>query len=242
MSTIEAVAPAARRPPALLARPELAVPAVAAAAWAALAAHELWPLHEHRAGPASPASLGVVAEAVTAGVVMAVAMMLPVAFPAVRHVSQSSLRWRRPRAVAEFAGAYTALWAAFGAAEHLLVAPVGRSAAATAGALLVAAAWQLTPWKQHFVRRGHRALPLPPTGARATAAALRFGRVHGAACVGSCWGLMLVAAIVPSHQVPWAAALTGVSLWERRNRRPRRAARQAAVVLAAAAGLLLVTS
>src|SRR5205085_1687546 len=47
---------------------------------------------------------------------MVVAMMLPTALPAVRHVAAASLRWRRGRAIALFVSVYVSVWVAFGAA------------------------------------------------------------------------------------------------------------------------------
>jgi predicted metal-binding membrane protein len=45
---------------------------------------------------------------------MCVAMMLPVALPAVKHVVDGSLRRRRPRAAALFVAAYLSVWTAAG--------------------------------------------------------------------------------------------------------------------------------
>ena len=47
---------------------------------------------------------------------MVVAMMLPTALPAVRHVAANSLRRRRPGAMLTFAAAFVLIWVAFGVA------------------------------------------------------------------------------------------------------------------------------
>ena len=103
---------------------------------------------------------------------MIVAMMLPTALPAVRHVAANSLRRRRPGAMATFAVVYLLIWVAFGALV-IAVAPawssVDRSAVA-AGALALAAAWQLhraqAPGRSATAIGPRRS---PPTGRRATA-------------------------------------------------------------------------
>ena len=55
-------------------------------------------------------------------VLMSVAMMGPAALAGVRHTGLNSLRWRRGRAMAEFAVAYLAVWAIFGAVALAFVA------------------------------------------------------------------------------------------------------------------------
>lgn len=196
-------------------------------AWLLLAVHELEPAGARHSLPVE----------VMGWTVMSAAMMGPAALPAMRHVALSSLRWRRSRAVAEFVAAYGALWVAFGVVALGVTSRLGPSGRLVAVALVLAALWQLSPGKQRFLRRCHRAVPLPPTGRRATLGCLRFGWVHGVACVGSCWGLMAVMAAAPAGHLAWNAVVTLLVLRERSAPRPRRAARQAAlplVVLAAA--------
>src|SRR5215207_6691226 len=60
----------------------------------------------HAAGAGAPGTLRAV-QALPVWTVMCVAMMVPAALPAVRHVAANSLRWRRRRAVAQFLIAYT---------------------------------------------------------------------------------------------------------------------------------------
>src|SRR6201999_1979005 len=101
---------------------------------------------------------------------MIVAMMVPTALPAVRHVAANSLRRRRARAMATFAAVYALGWVAFGVVL-LAVSPawsgVARAVVA-AGALAIAAGWQLSGPKRRALRDCHRPSPLPPTGRRAT--------------------------------------------------------------------------
>ncbi len=105
--------------------------------------------------------------AVAMWTLMAVAMMLPTALPAVRHVAANSLRRRRPRAMATFAAVYALIWVAFGVlllAASQAWAGFDRTAVAAA-ALALAAAWQLSAAKRRAVRDCHRPSPLPPTAA-----------------------------------------------------------------------------
>jgi len=210
--------------------PERFARAAVAAAWTAVVAHDvLEPRHHH-------ALVG----ALSGWTVMTMAMMGPAVLPAVRHVAESSLRWRQRRAAAEFAAVYVTLWIVFGAAALTLLSPLRPSVPLVAGGLFVAAVWQATPHKRRFLWRCHRAVPLPPTGWRATVGCVRFGVVHGLACIGSCWPMMTVMAVAPSPHVPLAVGLTTVILHERRATRPRRATRQSAVCLALAAGAVAV--
>jgi predicted metal-binding membrane protein len=175
-----------------------------------------------------------------AWIAMAAAMMLPGALPAVRHVAVNSLRWRRRRAVATFVAVYLASWSAFGLLV-LALAPLWSSLDATAvsaAALILAAAWQLTPAKRSALRACHIAPPLPPRGPRATAGVVRFAARNGAACVGSCWALML-AMTVAAPAALWTVVVTGIVTAEKLGPRPRRTARTTAALLAA--GTLALT-
>jgi predicted metal-binding membrane protein len=176
--------------------------------------------------------------------VMTVAMMGPAALAGVRHTAVSSLSWRRGRAILEFASAYLAQWVLFGAAmlgllSALRIAPGWNTLAIV---LAIAAAWQLTPLKKRCLRDCHRSIPLPPTGWRADRAALKFGLLNGLACVGSCWGLMLVMTVVPSGHLWWSIALTAVVTTERMLERPYRATRRHAFGLALAASIASIVS
>jgi predicted metal-binding membrane protein len=168
---------------------------------------------------------------------MAVAMMLPTALPALRHVEVNSLYWRRHRAALEFTAVFLAIWALFGVlvlgALTSWVSPT--STLALAAALALAAGWQLTPLKLRALRACHRSQALPPRGWRATAGVARFGLRNGAACLASCWALMLTMAAVGSAQLPWMAALTGIVVVEKLSLKPVRTSRRLAVLLGAAA-------
>ncbi len=168
---------------------------------------------------------------------MAVAMMLPTALPAVRHVAVNSLYWRRRRAMLEFIAVYLGIWALFSTLVLGLAAsrvPSG-SVFVLPVALAVAAIWQLTPLKRRALRACHRPRALPPYGWRASAGVARFGLGNGGACLGSCWALMLAMATVGSARLAWMVALTGLIAIEKLNLKPARTARRVGLLLGSAA-------
>ena len=175
---------------------------------------------------------------------MIVAMMLPTALPAVRHVAANSLRRRRPRAMATFAAVYGLVWVAFGVLV-LAVSPAWSGAdraAVAAVALAVAAVWQLSAPKRRALRDCHRPSPLPPTGRRATAGVVRFGARNASACVRSCWAMMLAMSVAATATTFWMLAITGLVLVEKLAPRPRQATRAGAVVLGAGAVAVAVSA
>jgi predicted metal-binding membrane protein len=168
---------------------------------------------------------------------MVVAMMLPAAIPAVRHVAVNSLRWQRRHAMATFVACYVSVWVAFGA----VVVAVSRlwssidGAAVMAVALAVAGSWQLTVHKRRALRDCHRPLPLPPRGWHATAGVVRFASLNSLACLRSCWAMMLAMGVASSMVVVWMLTITGIVATEKLVQKPRRATRASAGVLVAGA-------
>jgi predicted metal-binding membrane protein len=193
----------------------------------------------HRA-PHNSALLGSgAAAAIAMWTLMVVAMMLPAAIPAVRHVAANSLRRRRRRAIAAFVCVYALIWIAFGGLV-LLASPLWASLhgeTVLAVALATAAGWQLTAHKRRALLDCHRPSPLPPQGWRATAGVVRFAARNGLACLRSCWAMMLAMGVASSMMLLWMVAVTGIVTTEKLAERPRRAARVGAVVLAAGAVL-----
>jgi predicted metal-binding membrane protein len=167
---------------------------------------------------------------------MAFAMMVPTAMPALRHVGVNSIYWRRRRATAEFLTVYLGIWLSFGLLMLLALSPwrQAHSPYAVAAALMAAALWQLTPAKRQALLACHRSLPLPPEGWRASVGAARFGLYNGGACLASCWTMMLAATLAGAG-VLWMGAMTVAMSVEKLAVRPRRAARRIAILLAAAA-------
>lgn len=210
--------------PRAAAHPEAGAAVVVALAWALLLARP----GMHRAGPAG----------LPQWTVMAVAMMGPAALPGIRHTARNSLRWRRGRAAAEFGLGYLAVWVGYGAVL-LMLPPVPLGVA-----LLVAAGWQLTPGKRRWLLECHRARPLPPAGPRADRAAAGFGLRVGAACAGTCWALMLVAAAAPMGRpagLLWTVGLSAAVLAERVTRHPVRTTRIVGLLLVAPAFAVLLS-
>lgn len=228
------------RAPRLLRRRVLAYELAIVVAWVALAVHLLADPGEHRAsGPhamTAPHHVGMWAA-------MSAAMMLPASLPALAHVAVNSLRRRRRRAMALFAGVYLGIWLAFGGLV-LALSPLWTrvdEALALGVVLALAAAWQLTRWKLVALRACHRSVPLPPFGRRADAAVVRFGVRNGSACVGSCWAMMLAMGVASAGaMLPAMVVLTALVTTEKLARRPRRATRLVALALVVAAGVAVV--
>ncbi|HEU4738456.1 MAG TPA: DUF2182 domain-containing protein [Solirubrobacterales bacterium] len=168
---------------------------------------------------------------------MAVAMMVPAAAPAVNHVAGKSLYWRRRRAVLEFLLVFVLVWTLFGAVVLGTLATWGPfgSPYALVAALALAAFWQLTPLKRAAMRACHRSRPLPPRGWRASAGVADFALHNGAACLASCWAMMLAGTAAGPGGLAWMGAMTGVMTAEKLAVTPQRAARRVAALLGAAA-------
>jgi predicted metal-binding membrane protein len=191
--------------------------------------------HHHHAEPAAPATMTHGAEhgsgslpAVIGGwTLMSVAMMMPVALPAVRHVGFNSVRQRRQWAMFVFVAVYVGVWAAFG----ILALTWRRLAVGTAGidvrvllasALVVAAGWQLTRVKRRALFACRRTVPLPPIGRQADAGCARFAFQQSRRCIVSCWALMAVMVAVQQAAVVWMFSLTALMAAEELTRTGRR--------------------
>lgn len=212
--------------------PELGAAVVVATAWLVLLVRDLQGGQQAASMPGMSPSPSY--QAIPAGLaywmVMCVAMMGPAALGAVRHTAVNSLQWRRRRAMAEFAGGYLGVWAAFGlvVVTATTAAPGVPGTVGLAVVLAAAAGWQLTVHKRRFLRDCHRSVPLPIRGWAAERGAVRFGLRNGMACLGSCWCLMLVMAVAPAGQLFWTAAISTVICAERLRDRPRAVSRLAA--------------
>ncbi len=185
---------------------------------------------------------------------MMIAMMLPSTLPML-------LLYRRAEAFRGEArvglhtwlvgGGYFAVWLLFGVAAYgigLGMARLAMSSAALArlvpllsgGALIVAGAYQLTPWKSACLR--HCRDPLLTLanhlhgGGRA---ALRLGLHHGAFCAACCWALMLIQLVIGVMNVAAMVGVAAVIAAEKLLRRGLWVAR-AVGVGAIAAGLIVV--
>jgi predicted metal-binding membrane protein len=161
-------------------------------------------------------------------VVMMSAMMFPSIVPMVLTFGFVQRR-RRDRGSAEravstwvFVSGYLATWTAFGLLAYGLYVGVrslsipelswhrgGRYVAG--GVLLGAAVYQLTAMKDACLRRCRAPLDFVLTNWRdGPAGALRMGIVHGAWCVGCCWGLMAALFALGVMSLPWMIAVAGL--------------------------------
>ena len=156
---------------------------------------------------------------------MVAAMMLPTVVPA---ASLASAVGRSPTI---FVGGYAVVWsasglAAFATARTLADAP-GRL---TAGALALAAAYQLTPMKDACLRRCRS-----PLGSLLRRGALAAGIEHGAMCLGCCWALMLALLALGAGSLLWMAVVGVVVFVEKVTAVGRRASAPLALGLLAIA-------
>jgi len=142
---------------------------------------------------------------------MLAAMMSPLLVAPLRHVCERSFARRRLRASLLFVAGYAAVWMTVGAGLAAGALAVRWAASAPSAGLLVCAAvalaWQVSPAKQWCLNRCHRRPALAAFGAAADADALRFGLVIGAACVGSCWAVMLLPLVAAEWHLPMMATV-----------------------------------
>ena len=225
--------------------PEWPAAVLAALAWAALAAG---------AGHAGAVPAGHahhdhvhpgVAAQLPAWTLMVVAMMLPVALPALRHVARNSIRRRRGRAMAVFTVAYIAVWVAFGcvaiAGYSVVTATLmlGERTLLTL-ALYIAAAWQFMRAKHRAVLACKRTVPLPPVGLRADIASARFAVLQALRCLRSCWALMVVMVVAGHHSLLWMVVLSPLIWLEELTATGRRRLGQVGATLVAVMLLVAV--
>jgi predicted metal-binding membrane protein len=173
----------------------------------------------------SPGSLGFY---VVSWVAMMSAMMFPSIVPMVLTFGFVQHR-RRDRGSIEravsswvFVSGYILTWTLFGVLAYGLYAG-GRSLSIPelswhrggrylVGAVLLAAAgYQLTPAKDACLRRCRAPLDFVLTNWRdGPSGALRMGVVHGAWCVGCCWGLMAALFALGVMSLTWMIAVAGL--------------------------------
>jgi predicted metal-binding membrane protein len=166
---------------------------------------------------------------------MMVAMMTPSATPTIllyarvhRHSASQAHGMGGSAPTGAFAAGYLLLWLAFALAatvvqfglERAGVLPAGslasRSRWLSAGVLLFAGAYQLSPFKNACL--AHCRAPaafLSQHWRPGAAGALRLGVLHGAYCIGCCWLLMALLFVVGVMNLAWIAALTALVLAEK---------------------------
>jgi predicted metal-binding membrane protein len=155
--------------------------------------------------------------------VMMAAMMLPSAAPTVllygAMVRKNAERGTALPSVWIFVSGYLLAWAGFGllatllqaALEHGgLLTPMMASASPwlTAGLLVAAGIYQLTPLKDLCLTSCRNPVQFLMARWRPGAAgALRMGLAHGAYCVGCCWMLMLLLFALGVMNLAWVALI-----------------------------------
>jgi predicted metal-binding membrane protein len=117
------------------------------------------------------------------------------------------------------------------------------TAAKGIGAAIVSAAglYQLTIWKDRYLRRCQSPVGalLSDAGVQGRSRDARVGLRHGAACVGCCWGLMIVLAAARVMNLAVMAALTTVIFTEKLWRYGRPFGQAVGLALVAAGVLAL---
>jgi len=192
------------------AKPLAATVAVAALAWAWLLAGA--GMHNMNMGDVAMRpewTFGYAALCLAMWTAMMVAMMLPSATPALA----SGVR------AIPFAAAYIVVWTGFAVVATLVQyaldsrdlisdAMAVRGDTQAALMILVAGLYQLSPWKQTFLRKC-----VSIAGEARVAGALdsvKLGLRYGAYCLGCCWGLMALLFVAGLMNLFWVAA---IALW-----------------------------
>ncbi len=190
-------------------------------------------------------------------VVMMAAMMFPSVAPMVAtYVSVQ--RGRRARAMpaarggtACFVGGYLVAWSAAGLLCYALLR-IGQLAAGddfwqgdgrwvSVGVLALAAVYELTPAKHACLRRCRGPVAFILEHWRdGRVGALRMGAVHGAWCVGCCWGLMAALVALGLMSLGWMAVVALLIAVEKLVPHPRWATGSVAALLALAAVVVAV--
>lgn len=155
---------------------------------------------------------------------MVLAMMTPLAVAVVRHVMARSLPRRRVRAVTTLLAPHLLIWLAGGLGLLLLAQPLVTRLSdpelLTLGVSVVLV-WQASPAAQQC-RNGHHAEPaIAAFGTDADRDVLRLGSRHASYCLAGCWDLMLLAFLVPDHQL-LVMGLSSAWVWAQALERPTR--------------------
>lgn len=163
-------------------------------------------------------------------IVMMVAMMFPSTAPmtlAFASVTRSRGEGYTPTAV--FVLGYIAVWAVSGlvplavaqAINQIWMTPPSWLPRAGGAVIVLAGIYQLTPLKDTCLRacRSPMGFILTHNFGAGTPAAFRAGASHGLYCLGCCWALMAVLAVVGLMNVAWMAVIAAVFFVEKNVRR-----------------------
>ena len=159
-------------------------------------------------------------------VVMMAAMMFPSVAPTVALYARMT-RQRSPFSPLIFAAGYLVTWTAAGLVAFAVAALVGQTAGDVlawdragrwvAGiTLVVAAAYELSPWKDVCLGKCRSPLGFLLGAWRdGRRGALRMGAKHGAWCVGCCWALMASLFALGVMSIVWTAFVAGLIALEK---------------------------
>jgi predicted metal-binding membrane protein len=178
---------------------------------------------------------------VVAWAVMMAAMMLPSAMPMIALYAatqrNTATTAARAAAVGGFALMYLALWAATGlpiyfASLALMALAPSTLAYVTAGVLVTAGIFQLSPLKQVCLRHCRSPLGFLVGHWRAGwRGGLALGLAHACYCLGCCWALMVVLVVAGAMGLPWVLVIACVVAAEKLVRGGEWIARAAGVAL-----------
>jgi predicted metal-binding membrane protein len=162
---------------------------------------------------------------------MAVAMMLPTAAPAILSFAEISRRANQGSqtagGVSAFVTGYLAAWWGFGAlatvtqwslaSAAMRIPPFAAEGPAVGGVLLlVAGLYQFSALKDRCLTQCRSPLSFFLAHWRSgSLGAARMGLRHGMYCVGCCWALMALMLFAGTMNIAWTAALTALMLAEK---------------------------
>jgi predicted metal-binding membrane protein len=170
--------------------------------------------------------VGDVAWFLTVWVVMMAAMMFPSVAPTVALHARMT-RSRSPLAPAAFVGGYLATWTSAGLVAFAVGGLLGIVADGAldfdragrwvaGGTLVVAAVYELSPWKDVCLGKCRSPLGfLLGSWRDGVGGAVRMGLKHGAWCVGCCWALMAALFALGVMSVFWMAVVAGVIAFQK---------------------------
>lgn len=162
--------------------------------------------------------------------VMMVGMMAPSATPMILLFGASEARARKKMpflGAAAFALGYLAVWTLFSALAALaqwglhqaaMLSPAMSVLSPRIGGavLIVAGAYQLSPWKNQCLTHCRSPLSFLMTHWRpGRRGAFSIGAHHGSYCLGCCWALMAILFVVGVMNLFWVAVLTAFVLLEK---------------------------
>ncbi len=157
---------------------------------------------------------------VLAWAIMMAAMMLPSAMPMIGlYAAMQRDAWNataRTAAVSAFTAVYVMVWALTGVPIYVAsVALMGVAASTlaytTAGVLIAAGIFQLSPLKQVCLRHCRSPLGFLLGHWRAGwRGAVSMGWAHALYCLGCCWALMVVLVVAGAMGLPWVLLIASV--------------------------------